>query len=177
MLCSREAVLTVSPRTMPSPPSAARSTAAGPVSTPARTRSPGMPSSSPSERDRLGERERRADGALGVVLARDRRAPDGHHGVADELLDHPAVALDELAAALEVARQELADLLGVAVLGERREADEVGEQDETRRSSGRPARRRSLAAPGAGGRGARAPRHTTRRSGRRARWPPRSSGR
>ena len=34
-----------------------------------------------------------------------------------------------LAREVEVARQELADLLGVAALGERREPDEVGEQD------------------------------------------------
>ena len=38
------------------------------------------------------EVERRPDGALGVVLVRDRRAPDRHHGVADELLDRAAVA-------------------------------------------------------------------------------------
>ena len=45
--CSRDAVLTVSPSTIPSP-SAPSSTAAFPVSTPARTRSSGIPTSSPS---------------------------------------------------------------------------------------------------------------------------------
>ena len=54
------------------------------------------------------------DGALGVVLVRDRRSPERHHRVADELLDDPAVALHDLAALLEVAGQELPDLLGVA---------------------------------------------------------------
>ena len=55
-----------------------------------------------------------ADGPLGVVLRRRRRAPDRHHRVADELLDGAAVALDQAPARVEVAREELADLLGVA---------------------------------------------------------------
>ena len=44
--------------------------------------------------DRLQDPEGGAHGPLGVVLVRDRRAEDGHHGVADELLDRPAEALD-----------------------------------------------------------------------------------
>ena len=35
-----------------------------------------------------------ADGAIGVVLVGDGRAEDGHDGVADVLVDGPAVALD-----------------------------------------------------------------------------------
>ena len=69
------------------------------------------------------------DGPLGVVLLGDRRAPDGHDGITDELLDGPAVALDRLAARLEVAGQELADGLRVAAGGQGGEADEVGEED------------------------------------------------
>ena len=69
------------------------------------------------------------DRALGVVLPGDGRAPDGHDGVADELLDGPAVALDGQAAGLEVAGKELAHCLGVTAGGEGGEADEVGEQD------------------------------------------------
>ena len=65
---------------------------------------------------------------LGVVLLRDRGAPDRHDGVADELLDDAAVAADDGPGELEVAREELAHLLGVAFLRERREADEVAEQ-------------------------------------------------
>ena len=80
-------------------------------------------------RHRVDQLERGADRALGVVLVRDRRAPDGHDRVADELLDRAAVALDDLAREVEVARQRVADVLRVALLGERREADEVGEQD------------------------------------------------
>ena len=103
---SRLAVLTMSPATMPWP-IAPRVTAASPVSTPARAWIAG-----PSAADGVDEVERGADGALGVVLVGDRRAPDGHHGVADELLDRAAVALDDLARQVEVARQELAHVLG-----------------------------------------------------------------
>ena len=64
----------------------------------------------------VDELERGAHRSLGVVLAGDRGAPDGHHRIADELLDGAAVAADDLADRLEVARLELADLLRVAVL-------------------------------------------------------------
>ena len=93
------------------------------------------------------EVERRAHRALRVVLGRDRRAPDRHHGVADELLDRAAVELDQPPARVEVAREKLAHLLRVARLGERREADEVGEEHRDEpplggRDSGRRRRRR-----------------------------------
>ena len=100
--CTRDAVFTRSPATMPwsLAPSV---TAASPVSTPARARRFGAPASSPSAATASIEVERGADGALGIVLVRHRRAPDRHHGVADELLDHAAVALDDAPAGLEVA--------------------------------------------------------------------------
>ena len=79
--------------------------------------------------DAVDQVEGGADCTFSVVVVRDRGAPDGHHRVADELLDGPAVAADDLLALLEVAGQELADGFGVAALGQRREADEVGEQD------------------------------------------------
>ncbi len=79
--------------------------------------------------DHLDQLERRAHRPLGVVLARDGRPPDRHHRVADELLDRPAVALDHLPRGVEVAREELAHLLRVTILRQRREADEVGEED------------------------------------------------
>ena len=47
--------------------------------------------------DGVDELEGRPDGALGVVLVRRRRAPDGHHRVADELLHVAAVAGDDVA--------------------------------------------------------------------------------
>ena len=79
--------------------------------------------------DRVADRERRAHGALGVVLVRDRCAEDGHHRVADELLDRAAVPL-ELGAELRVVRRERrADVFGVEPFRACRRADEVGEED------------------------------------------------
>jgi hypothetical protein len=78
--------------------------------------------------DRRTEVEARPHRALGVVLARERRTPERHHGVADELLDRPAIGADGPAGDLEVLRENLADLLRVAALAERGVADQVGEQ-------------------------------------------------
>ena len=44
--------------------------------------------------DRFANRERRAHGALRIVLVRDRSTEDGHHRVANELLDRAAVSLE-----------------------------------------------------------------------------------
>ena len=79
-------------------------------------------------RHRGDQVERCADRTLGVVLVRDRDAPDGHDGVADELLDRAAVALHTLTAEVVVAGQQLAGVLGVARLRDAREADEVAEE-------------------------------------------------
>ena len=73
--------------------------------------------------------ERGAHGALGVVFLGGGRAPDRHDRVADEFLDRAAVALDDLARHVEVARQRVANVFRVTFLGERREADQVREQD------------------------------------------------
>ena len=78
--------------------------------------------------DRGDEVERRAHRAFRVVLGRRRRAPDGHHRVADELLDRAAVERDQAAARVEIAREQLARLLRVTRLGRGREADEIGEE-------------------------------------------------
>ena len=77
---------------MPSPSAgrAPSATSASPVLTAIRTcerRPPRRPIA-------VADRERRADGALGIVLVRDRRAEERHHRVADELLDRAAVALE-----------------------------------------------------------------------------------
>ena len=77
----------------------------------------------------VSDREGRTDGALRVVLVRDRRAEQGHDGVPDELLHRPAVALELVAEVLPVRRQQRAHVLRVHPLGARREADEVGEED------------------------------------------------
>ena len=75
-----------------------------------------------------GEVECSPNGSLGVVLLCDRRAPDRHDGVADELLDRAAVALDHVRA-VEVPAQQLARLLRVPPLRGCGEPDEVDEQD------------------------------------------------
>ena len=51
-----------------------------------------------------------ADRALGVVFLRGGRAPHGHDRIADELLDRAAVALDDVARDVEVARQGVTHL-------------------------------------------------------------------
>src|SRR5205823_5733114 len=83
----------------------------------------------PERRDGGDEVEGGPNRPLGVVLGRDRSSPDGHDGVADELLDGAAVQLDQAPACVEVPREKLARLLGVALLGGRGEADQVGEED------------------------------------------------
>ena len=132
----RAAVLTRSPATMPWLV-APRVTAASPVRTPARAWIAG-----PERPHRVDELEGRPDGALGVVLARGRRAPDGHHRVADELLDGPAVAGDDLAWRGRSSGSGSRGPPRVALLGERREADEVGEQDRDQAALGDGAGRR-----------------------------------
>src|SRR5207247_103794 len=92
-------------------------------------------------------------GALGVVLAGGRCAPDRHDRVADELLDRAAVAVHDLAGGLVVARQDLAGVFGVSRLGDLRGVDEVREQDRDETSFGGRSNGRgflSLAWPAAG---------------------------
>ena len=135
--CSLEAVLTRSPATMPWPDGTqGHRRLAG--------QHPGTRRDAGSQRaHRVDEIERRSDGPLGIILAGDRRTPDGHDRIADELLDRPAVTLDDVARQVEVPRQELPGVLRVATISERRETHEVGEQ----RSKRRGARRRERAGP------------------------------
>ena len=129
-------------------------TAASPVRTPARASMPGPSDRTASTRSSAG-----ADGPLGVVLLGRGRAPDGHDRVADELLDGAAVAGDDVRGDVEVAREGVAHVLRVALLRERREPDEVGEQD-------------GHEAPLRDGAGYVWPRSSHTRSGRRPRsWP------
>ncbi len=79
--------------------------------------------------DRLEDSQGGADRALGVVLVRHRGAEHGHDGVADELLDRPAEALDVGLHALVVRAERRADVLGVGAVRSAREADEVDEED------------------------------------------------
>ena len=79
--------------------------------------------------ERLLHPQRGAHGPLGVVLVGDRRAEQGDDGVADDLVDLPAEGVDVGDEPLEAAVDEVLHLLGIAGLGQRREADEVGEED------------------------------------------------
>ena len=72
--------------------------------------------------------QRSADGALGVVLVGATQPEDGHHRVADELLDLAAVLLDDATPAGEVGVDDGPGVLRVEVVGEEREADQVGEE-------------------------------------------------
>ncbi len=82
---------------------------------------------------RLGEpvpdRERRADGSLGVVLVRNRGAEDGHDRVADELLHCASEVLELRTNVRVVGHEERAYVLWVEPLGSRRRADDVAEQN------------------------------------------------
>jgi hypothetical protein len=69
------------------------------------------------------------DGALGIVLMRERRPEDGHHRVTDELLDRAAVALDLLAQASVVGTDAGANVLRVSRFRGGSEANEIAEED------------------------------------------------
>ena len=77
--------------------------------------------------DALPDRQRRAHGALGIVLVRLRRAEQREDGVAAELLERAAVGLELAADARVVRRDERLHVLRVELLGARRRADEVDE--------------------------------------------------
>ena len=66
---------------------------------------------------------------LGVVAVGGGCAEHADHGVADELLDHPAERFDLVADAVVVRREDGAHVLGVERLGARGEADQVDEDD------------------------------------------------
>ena len=79
--------------------------------------------------ERLLHAQRGPHGPLGVVLVGDRRTEQGDDGVADDLVDPAAEGVDVGHEPLEAVVDQVLHLLGVAGLGQRREADEVGEQD------------------------------------------------
>ncbi len=115
---SRAATLTASPV-------ASRSSVpvtTSPVLTPMRPRIP-------SSGQGVAHLDRGPAGAQRVVLVHDRDAEDGHHCVADELLDGAAVALDDLPHPLEIAGEERAQRLGIGRLPELGRAGHVAEED------------------------------------------------
>src|SRR5580700_4289911 len=95
----------------------------------ARARSKtGYPSVLAEFRHLVNELERCSYSALRVVLVDRSDAPDRHYRITDELLDAAAVATDDRAGRREVLAQELADVLGIALLRQRCEADQIREE-------------------------------------------------
>ena len=83
----------------------------------------------PESRERVPHLDRCPHRPQRIVLVHDRHTEDGHHGVADELLDRAAVMLDDRLHPLEVAREQRARPLGIERLSERGRPGEVAEQD------------------------------------------------
>ena len=79
--------------------------------------------------ERLAHPDRRAHGPDGVVLVETRDPEHGHHGVADELLDRAAVALDRRGHLVEVPTHHASEGFGIEALAERRGTGHVGEHD------------------------------------------------
>ena len=78
--------------------------------------------------ERVADRQRGPHRALRVVLVRDGRTEDGHHRVADELLDRPSEPLELRSDAGVVGLEDGANVFRVELLGAGREADEVAEE-------------------------------------------------
>ena len=126
-VCSRLAMFTTSPSAVTSPPARSAPTSTSPVFTPIRIRTFAPVSAACS--GGCAASAARADGALRIVLVGDRRAEDGHDLVPDDLVDAASVRADVGRETVEAAVEEVLHVLGIAVLGQRCEADDVGEQD------------------------------------------------
>ena len=92
--------------------------------------------------------QRCSHGALGIVLVGDRRAEEGHDGVAQDLVHSPTEAGHVLDEALEEAVDHRLDLLRIHALGALGEPDEVGEQDRDDATLLAPGHAKTLAAAG-----------------------------
>ena len=77
----------------------------------------------------IAQVERGAEGALGIVSVGDRQPEHGHDRITDELLDRPAVALDDLAGDRVVAAQERRMSSGSSDSPSVGRAPDIGEQD------------------------------------------------
>ena len=71
----------------------------------------------------------RPDGPLDVIVTCPRQPEDRHRRVTDELFEAPAVPTDRFAHHREVGVLDRGDVFRVEGLRQRREADEVAEQD------------------------------------------------
>src|SRR5205823_11173140 len=79
--------------------------------------------------ERFTKLGRGAHRAQRIVLVHRGNAEDGHHGVADELLDRAAVALDDFFRDLEVAGHHPPQALGIDLLPERGRAGDIAEEN------------------------------------------------
>ena len=77
----------------------------------------------------VANRERGAHGAVRSVLVGDRGAEERHQAVAGERVDDALDGVDLAERERHVLLEEIAILLGIHALGERRRADEVAEED------------------------------------------------
>ena len=87
------------------------------------------PSKSPH---RSADVERCADGALGVVAVRPGSAKERHDGIAEELVHQAVVARDDLLDARVEGIDQLAHSLDADLLGQRREARHIREENRHR---------------------------------------------
>ena len=125
----RAAVFTTSPVASASPGVGSTTITASPVQTAPRTCEVETSVRCVEFLDPLEDRETGPDGPLRVVDPGERRPEYRHDGVADVLLDDPAVALDPFARVLEVELVSIADVLGVGAVGARGRTHDVDEQD------------------------------------------------
>ena len=72
--------------------------------------------------------DRSPDRSLRVVTMRDRCAEDRHDGIANMLVDCPAVALDDTIDDLKKPAEQLVYFLGIALAAQTRESAEIGEE-------------------------------------------------
>ena len=79
--------------------------------------------------DGVADLGRRPNGAQRVVLVHDGHPEDGHHRVADELLDGAAVPLEHVLHDVEVSPHHATQELCVEPLSERGRVGDVGEED------------------------------------------------
>src|SRR6266566_1913171 len=68
-------------------------------------------------------------GVPGMVFEQDRRPREGHHAVADELVDRAGLLVDDPGDELEIGRNPQQKILGGKLFGKCRERLEVGEED------------------------------------------------
>ena len=85
------------------------------------------PSRDPEVRKRGAHLNRRTAGPERIVLVCHRHSEDSHHGIADELLHRPAVALDDSLHPREIARQQGPQRLRIRRLAQRRRTCHIAE--------------------------------------------------